>query len=278
MAAQGEALSQALDPRTLYLDLLKRSLLNLIYPEADASIAMGVNPTEFIWKKVAKLFGRQVLKPAEPQSRQEGRDWPLFAHTMIGMERLSNLQACVENVIRDQVPGDLIETGVWRGGACILMRGILKAYGVTNRSVWVADSFEGLPRPRNQVDKLDMAGKLHHFEELAVPIEQVQSNFARYGLLDGQVKFLKGWFSATLPNAPIEQVAVARLDGDMHESTMDALAALYPKISVGGYVIIDDYSFIPACREAVDTYRAEHRITEPIVPIDWTGVYWRRES
>jgi O-methyltransferase len=276
-SSTGLAPEPSQDARSLYIDLLKRSLLNLIYPEADACLALGITPTEWVKKRVAALFGVSIVKPFEPSSRNEGRDWPLFAHTMIGMQRLSNLQACVEDVIQRGVPGDVIETGVWRGGACIFMRGILKAYGETQRRVWVADSFQGLPRPRNEVDKHDISGRLHAFRELAVTLDQVKANFSHYGLLDEQVQFLKGWFCDTLPEAPIERLAVARLDGDMYESTMDAIQALYPKLSVGGYLIVDDYSFIPACKKAVDDYRAEHGIKEPIESIDWTGVYWRRE-
>ena len=105
----------------------------------------------------------------------------------------------------------------------------------------------------------------------------MRGNFERYGLLDDRVHFLEGWFKDTLPNAPIEQLAILRVDGDMYESTMDALRPLYPKLSVGGYLIIDDYGAIPACKAAVEDYRSEHGITEPIVEIDWTGAYCKRE-
>ena len=141
----------------------------------------------------------------------------------------------------------------------------------------MADSFEGLPRPSNDVDRRDIGGRLYQYKELAITADQVKANFSRYGLLDAQVEFLKGWFSQTLPQAPIGKLAVARLDGDMYESTRDAITALYPKLSVGGYLIVDDYAMIPACRQAIDEYRAAHEITEQIVSIDWTGVYWRRE-
>jgi hypothetical protein len=266
------------EARRLYIELLKHCLVNSIYQEADASILMGVTPGEYVRKKLAALFGFELSKPVNSASRQEGKDWPRLAHTMIGMERLSNLQTCVEEVVKRNVPGDLIETGVWRGGACILMRGVLKAYGVTDRRVWVADSFAGLPAPRNEVDRHDSAaGNLHRFSELAITIDQVKANMQRYGLLDDQVQFLKGWFSETLPKAPLERLAVVRLDGDMYESTMDALTALYPKLSVGGYLIVDDYNAVRACKQAANEYRDAHRIVEPIVPIDWTGVYWRRE-
>lgn len=206
----------------------------------------------------------------------EGRVWPSAAHTMIGLKRLDNIQSCVESVLADGVPGDLIETGVWRGGATIFMRAVLKAYGVQDRNVWVADSFEGLPPPDAEKYPQDAGDRHHTARELAISLEQVKSNFERYGLLDGQVRFLKGWFRDTLPTAPIEKLAVARLDGDMYESTMDALVNLYPKLSVGGYLIVDDYGAVPACRQAVHDYREAHGISEELVDIDWTGVYWRR--
>ena len=107
-------------------------------------------------------------------------------------------------------------------------------------------------------------------------MDRVRANFARYGLLDEQVHFLKGWFKDTLPIAPIERLAVARLDGDMYESTMDAIEALYPKLQPGGFLIMDDYGAVPACKQATEDYRERCGIREPIVPIDWTGVYWRK--
>ena len=119
---------------------------------------------------------------------------------------------------------------------------------------------------------------LHQFPQLAVPLERVQDNFRRYGLLDQQVRFLKGWFRDTLPTAPIERLAVLRLDGDLYESTIQALDGLYHKLSVGGFVIVDDYGNVPACRQAVHDFRAEHGITDPIQPIDWGGVFWRRSA
>jgi predicted O-methyltransferase YrrM len=232
-----------------YLDLLENTLLGLPYTE-----------------------GLQTLE------RREGHHWPETAHSMIGAARMRHLRACVETVLREQVPGDLMETGVWRGGACILMRGVLKAFGDNARTVWVADSFAGLPPPDEQKYPADRGDNLHEFKELAIPMEQVQANFRQYGLLDPQVRFLKGWFSETLPHAGVSQIAVLRLDGDMYESTMDALTHLYPKLSPGGYCIIDDYGAIPACRQAVRDYRAAQGINEPITMIDWTGGFWRKKG
>jgi O-methyltransferase/8-demethyl-8-(2,3-dimethoxy-alpha-L-rhamnosyl)tetracenomycin-C 4'-O-methyltransferase len=245
------------DPRALYLDLMERCLLNTIYED----------PAQDPWS--ARRF--------DPAKRAGGLDWPSLAHTMIGQKRLDNLRAVVETVLREDVPGDLIETGVWRGGACILMRAVLKAYGVEDRRVFVADSFEGLPPPDPEKYPADAGDQHHTFTPLAVSLAQVQANFAKYDLLDDKVVFLKGWFKDTLPSAPIEQLAVLRLDGDMYESTMDALSALYDKVSPGGFIIVDDFA-LAGCNKAINDFRAAHGIDDPLVGIDSMSCYWQKRA
>jgi len=240
-----------------YLDLMKRILTNTIY--RDPPIASRMQPgTEF-----------------DGDRRATGRDWPSVAHTMIGRIRLDNVQECVSAVIADGIPGDLVETGVWRGGTAIFMRAILRAYGVDDRLVWAADSFEGMPVSGPDSHPSDLKTPLHLMNKvLAVSLDTVRANFDAYGLLDDQVRFLPGWFRDTLPTAPIDRIAVLRLDGDLYESTTDALANLYLKVSAGGFVIIDDY-MIAACREAVHDFRAAHGITAPLMQIDQDAVFWR---
>ena len=181
------------------------------------------------------------------------------------------------NGLQENIPGDFIETGVMRGGSVILMRGILKAYNVTDRTVWVADSFEGLPAPNVEKYPQDEGAAWHLRPLTEVSEEYVRRNFERYGLFDDQVQFIKGWFCDTLGTAPVEQLAVLRLDGDLYESTMDALVPLYPKLSGGGFVIVDDYN-LPPCRKAIHDYRDREGITDPFVTIDGAGVYWRKSS
>jgi hypothetical protein len=245
--------------RGLYLDLMKRCLTNTIYRDPD--MFPGRAPTY------------------DPARRAEARDWPSQAHTMIGPARLDNLQQCIEDVIARRVPGDLIETGVWRGGACIFMRAVLAAWEEPERRVWVADSFRGLPEPDLTRYPLDRGAEiLSTYAELAVSADQVRANFASYGLLDERVMFLEGWFSESLPRAPVERLAVLRLDGDMYESTMEALVHLYPKLAPGGWCIVDDYNDIPQCGLAVNEYRKQHGITDPIQKIDWAAVFWRKSG
>jgi hypothetical protein len=251
----------------LYLDLMKKCILGLIVEDRAIATVRGLRFRNF--RYFPQRFNREL--------RERGEDWPSRAHSMIGLPRMNNIQHCVESVIADGVPGDLIETGVWRGGATIFMRAVLKAHAVDDRTVWAADSFAGLPPPNAKKYPADRGLYFSLFSALAVSLDEVKANFERYGLLDEQVRFLKGWFRDTLPGAPIDKLAVLRMDGDLYESTMDALTNLYPKLSVGGYVIVDDFH-IRACAKAVNDYREAQRIRDEIRWIDAGAAYWRRSG
>jgi O-methyltransferase len=268
-------------PEKLYLDLMKKCLTRIAFPERYAPI----KPPRTIPRKLAWNLCQKLLLPLEleivrrkefdSRAREGGLDWPGEAETMVGIKRLDNLEVCITDVLRQRVPGDLIETGVWRGGASIFMRAVLKAYGDTQRTVWLADSFHGLPKPNPAKYPADVGDESWKNAALAIPVEEVKANFCKYGLLDEQVRFLVGWFRDTLPTAPIDKLAVLRLDGDMYESTFDALTHLYPKLSHGGYAIIDDYAF-SGCQSAVEDYRVKHQIKEPLLPIDQYAKFWQR--
>jgi O-methyltransferase len=285
---------------TQYIDLLKKSLLNELYIENEARLVhtflqMASNlPLNFgdffhITRIRAELIGQlregklegNTIIPrvtaADGTSRQalELRNVTELSHTMIGRKRLENLQLCVETVLADNIKGDFIETGIWRGGACIFMQGILMAYGATDRTVWAADSFEGVPSPTLAEDQgFDISAKV--LPILAVSLEEVRELFSRYGLLGENIQFLKGWFKDTLATAPIKQLAILRLDGDLYESTMDALVPLYDKVTPGGFVIVDDYESCPPCKHAINDFREQRKILEPLQVIDGHGAYWRK--
>lgn len=246
--------------RTLYLDLLINVVTNMIYGDP------WTNP-----------INAPSLHPFDPELRREGRDhWPTVAHTMIGVRRLEHVRELGQRVIDEAVPGHFIETGVWRGGCCILMRGLLAANGVMDRQVYVADSFAGLPPPRPERFPQDEGLNLHLYPELAVSLDEVKGNFARYGLLDDQVVFVQGLFQDSLPALEAGPFALMRLDGDLYESTYAALDALYPKLSPGGFVILDDFQLIAACRQAVLDYRARHHIEAVIHKPDWNSAWWQK--
>lgn len=273
--------------RALYLDLVKRSLTGALAEDND-SILGGVRTdgSPSMRKRAASAVGRAASrfnfeiaykKPYDPAARESGQDWPARAESMIGLKRMTNIQDCIATIVADGIPGDFIETGVWRGGACIFMKANLNAWGDTTRTVWVADSFEGLPKPDAARFPADSGDELHKLGGLAVGVEQVKSNFRRYDVLDDRVEFLVGWFKDTLPVAPLGELALMRLDGDMYESTIQAIEVLYPKLSPGGFCIIDDFgSHASQAGQAIHDYRAEHGITEEIVAIDDFGAFWRK--
>ena len=232
---------------SLFLDLLHRTLLDIPYTSDGVKVA-----------------------PNNP--------FPTRCHTMVGDARLRNVRRLCERALSLQVPGDFMECGIWRGGCGIMMRGVIandefEKAAYSGRSVWLADSFQGVPPPSLPQD----AGiNLHVFPLLAVSLAEVTENFRRYGLLDDRVKFLPGWFKDTLRSAPIESLSVLRLDGDLYESTWDCLTHLYHKLSPGGYIIIDDYNAIEACKLAVTEFRESRKISDEIILIDEYGVYWRK--
>lgn len=223
----------------------------------------------------ARLTGSFELEGEAKLRRMWGGDWPKTAETMIGHVRLDNIEECARKIFADRIPGDFLEAGVWRGGACIFMRALLELES-SYRFVYVADSFAGLPPPDQDRYPVDRGDGHHTVDELRVSIDEVKKNFSKYGLLDDRVVFLKGWFKDTLPG-PVQQLALLRLDGDMYESTIQTLEALYDRVSPGGFIIVDDYSLVGA-RTATDDFRTKRGITEPLTHVDWTGVFWQKQA
>jgi len=273
--------------RERYVDLLRRSVLDIPYFDNELRI-------RYLRQCIAgkARFSPSVLydirqHDPEDTARFAGADeigFPLdfdlenigFSHTMLGRKRLDNVEQCFRSIVADGIPGDFIECGVWRGGTVVFLRGLLEAFEIPERVVWAADSFEGLPPPTHPADvALGLDLSREHCPMLAVSLETVKRTFESYGLLDDRVRFIPGWFKDTLAAAPIEKLAMLRLDGDIYESTMDALVALYDKLVPGGYLIIDDW-FVPTCKKAVEEFRAARGIEDPVITIDWAGGYWRK--
>lgn len=260
----------------LYLDTLKVSLTEY-YSYSYPYYAPVKNDLASEFNKVLEqnnLIGYRLCeeKQYRPELREEGRDWPEKGETMVGLKRLNNLEELVKRIQQDNIPGDLFEAGVWRGGSSIFMAALNNVYLNNQRSIWLADSFQGLPPSTMEQDK---SFDFTIFDELAVSLEQVKSNFERYSLLNENVRFLKGWFSETLPDAEVDRIALLRMDGDLYESTMDILNNLYHKVVPGGFIVVDDYS-LQCCKDAIADFRNEHNISDEMVTIDWTGMYWRK--
>ena len=275
------------EPRSaeeMYLDLLKRNLTRALF--AREYERHTLKPGRILLRSINAVV-RRALAPLDLElvrlvrsgpedyieSGHEAGNRVEDAETMLGTLQLDQMQFCINDVCDRGIAGDLLEAGVWRGGMTIFMSGVLKARGDSLRRVWVADSFAGLPDPDGALDSFGWnAG------DMAVSLDEVKGNFMRYGLLDDQVTFLEGFFSETLPTASISALSVLRVDADLYESTLEVLNSLYPKLSVGGYAIFDDYQNLRDCRKAVDEYRLAHGIADPIINIDSRAVFWKRTT
>ena len=279
--------------KSLYLNLLKNSLTD--YNNIDNPYANAI-PPQFWWKKsglknlrnkwIVNILRRSKMFVLKSDNysleerrlrRTNGVDWPLMqAQTMVGLRRLQNIQELLEDVIEKHIEGDVVETGVWRGGASIFMRAILKVNNINDKIVWLCDSFEGLPKPEPDKYPADSGDKHYTYDFLSVSQKTVEDNFIKYDLLDEQVRFVKGYFEDTLWDIPAEKFCLLRLDGDMYSSTIISLEALYPKLSQGGYVVIDDFGLAP-CAEAVNDFRKANNINSKIIDVDGSGAYWCKE-
>lgn len=220
----------------------------------------------------------------------DGRTWPSSQQSlsMAGQRRLDNYVAAVMTVVHDSIPGHIIETGVWRGGASILAAKALSLVGESqSRHVYFSDSFRGIPPPPkdakdNVIDK--DAWKLSILNDNSV--NRVRESARSFGLNMANVTFVEGFFNESLPalvkQNPQLRFSVVRLDGDTYFSTMDAITVLYPLLNKGGFIIIDDYLDWVSCKHAIDDYRREHGITEPITLVPhkkgehFRGAFWRK--
>jgi O-methyltransferase len=269
-------------PEEYYLDLIKRCLTRTLVAKGTErhTISPGrphVRLAYGVVRSILAPFRLELVRTTSSrpedylESGHAAENRVEDAETMLGTRQLDHMQSCISDVLRNGIPGDLLEAGVWRAGMTIFMRAVLKAFGNTEKRVWVADSFEGLPPSDTTTDSFGWRAG-----DMAVSLKEAQQNFSRYGLFDGQVVFLKGFFNQTLDRAPLARLAILRVDADLYSSTLDVLNALYQKLSPGGYAIFDDYQNLPDCRKAIDQYRAEHGITEELKKIDTRSVYWQK--
>jgi hypothetical protein len=194
--------------------------------------------------------------------------------SMLGEHKLDTLRYCTEDCLKNNIQGDIIETGVWKGGATIYLAGILKAHGNTDKKVFVADSFEGLPPPDATKWPQDKGDTSYKRTDLAISVQDVKDNFRKFNLLSENIIFIKGFFEHSLQSADIQKLAILRLDGDMYGSTMTVLEQLYHKLEVGGYLILDDW-LISGARQALLDFRERIGIQEDLYE-DFSGIFWKK--
>ena len=264
-----------------YLALLKQAITASIYPESswmvirkERSGIMGFLKRSILEILSSRNFILVKKLPFDPEVRLNGEDWPMFGYSMIGHRRLDNIEYCIRSAVNSGVEGDFVECGVWRGGASIYARAVLDLLGAKERIVWLADSFEGFPVLKEE-DKIDPS--LTGLSQAVVQLDDVKKNFAQFGLLGDNVKFLKGWFCDTLQGSPIKKIAVLRLDGDYYSSIMDSLNGLYDRVAHMGYVIVDDFHSFKSCERAVVEFCNARGAKPDFIPIKGgEGVFWQK--
>lgn len=240
--------------REAYLDLVRRAVTNYLYLGGEAS--------------------REEFRCAAHYDIDAG-NWKIdrlaLPATLLTAAQLDLVERSVLEVERRDVPGDLLEAGVWRGGVIVLMRALLSAHDIADRKVVAADSFAGIPRnTRATGDPVDAWP-----DRWVASRAEVEGILERFGLLDERIQFLEGYFEDSFRTLTGERYALIRLDSDSYDSVETSLEYLYPRVSRGGIVIIDDWH-LPGCRLAVETYRAQLGIVDPIEEVE--GNAWWTKS
>jgi len=241
--------------RDAYVDLLKRSITNYHYLGQEASFEQFRCVSHYDMDQSEWKIDRSV----QPT-------------TLLRKGQLDLIEQAVVAIEAARVPGDYIEAGVWRGGVIILLRALLGAYDIADRKVFAADSFAGIPlNTRAQNDPVDQWS-----DRWVAGLDEVKRNIERFGMLDERVRFVPGFFADTLHMLATERFSLIRLDSDSYDSVETSLEHLYPRLSDGGIVIIDDWH-LPGCRMAVTDYRDYFGITDPIYEHD-ANAYWTRNG
>ena len=249
--------------KSAYLEMLKDFVSGVIYGKEEMSV----------WPSL----GNELLSVVNfnQSNRVRGLDWTYLGSTMTGLERINNVQKLISQVVQDNVPGDYLEAGVWRGGSSVFARGVLRALNQGQRKSYVCDSFRGLPPGNKQLHPHDT--NWDNTPYLEVSEMDVATSFREASLLDENVIFVKGFFNDSLK--PLAQkvgsMAILRLDSDLYESTVDILYHFYDKLSVGGYVIVDDWDGFPS-KVACEDFLAVHKVEPEFVRIDEISVYWQK--
>ena len=245
------------DPaRRLYLDLMKRAVTNFLY--------LGGKRRFHQYNGLSRYDEQRNEWEVDPISRP---------HTLLDTAQLDLLEQSVVALERDEVRGDFIEAGVWRGGAIMYLRALLAAYDIPDRQVIAADSFAGIPL--NTTFRHDPVDDWQ--DRWAASLGDVRKAVRRYGLLDDRIEFVAGYFADTLKTLSDRRFALIRLDSDSHDSVMTSLEWLYPLLSPGGIVIIDDWH-LTGCRFAVNTYRERHGIDDEVLVQAENGYWIKRQA
>jgi len=231
-----------------------------------------------ITRRLGRVLG---TPPADPNFRKDFD--PDFVRllslvrpfTMTSPERLYGLREAVSYVLREGIPGDLVECGVWRGGSSMLIAELLAEQSDAHRRLWMYDTYEGMSEPSPEdgtavMERYKRASLRENFMAYA-SLDDVQANLQRTGLPDSQIEYVVGKVEETIPLQVPERIAILRLDTDWYESTLHELTHLYDLLSPGGALIIDDYGHWEGARKAVDEFFVRRGSRPLFARLDYTG-------
>jgi predicted O-methyltransferase YrrM len=226
----------------------------------------------------ASIYGQPVPHELEPEFLALYEKCRPF--TMTTLERLYAAYKAACYVAQHQIPGAVVECGVWKGGSSMMMALALLQKGDKNRDVYLFDTYEGMPEPGKKDQDLRGASahgtwKQNQTEEVNTwcysPLEEVQQNLFSTGYPKDKIHFVKGKVEDTIPATIPADISLLRLDTDWYDSTYHELVHLYPLLSEKGVLIIDDYGHWQGAREATDQYFSEKNVSMLLNRIDYTG-------
>jgi hypothetical protein len=202
-------------------------------------------------------------------------------YTMTSPERIFALYQAVQYLVRNRIPGDFVECGVWRGGSCMMMALVLKMLGDHERKIYLYDTFEGMSEPTENDRQFSgegadiLLGEADKADQNSVwcysSLDEVKANVLSTGLDASRFIFSKGKVEDTIPGVIPGGIALLRLDTDWYESTRHELLHLYPLLAAKGVLIIDDFGHWEGAKKAVLQYFAEQGLHPLIQRVDYTG-------
>jgi hypothetical protein len=235
---------------------------------------------------VVRHFGYSVARtnPPFPPDLDKGSIEIIRAvqpFTMTGPERIFALIQAVRYLVGANIRGSFVECGVWRGGSMMAAAHTLKQLGRQDIDLHLFDTYEGMPRPTDADVSYEGDVALVEFERTQkgydssewchASLEDVRRNLLSTGYSKERITFVKGKVEDTVPSAAPDSIALLRLDTDWHESTLHELVHLFPRLSSGGVLIIDDYGHWQGARRAVDEYFADNNIPILLARVDYSG-------
>ena len=243
---------------------------------SDKTYSWGRN----LWNLLRKASFTDLFQPKKLKAF-----YAVWPYTMLGYHRLANAWDLVGRIQEEGIVGDIVECGVWKGGCSALMAERTRQFK-PQRTSWLFDSFEELPKPSQE--KKSMAkeytsssseGNLATIGRCESPLTTVKELlFTKLQLDSCWINIINGHFQDTLPETSqaIGQIALLRLDGDSYDFTMVCFENLYEKVAPGGYIILDDYLLWEGCKKATDEFLAKHNIKAEIHIVDQAGAYFKK--